>query len=261
MRFPFFGRSRRSRLRFPWRWLGYALILFVVTDALYLANIWPDWDTLAHGATPKSRFIQDYEEAAVENKSLPRLRWKPVPLSAISPPMRRVVVVSEDMRFYKHDGVDPEAIRDAIEYNWEKGKMVYGASTLSQQTVKNLFLSPSRDPLRKWHELVLTLAMEQKLRKRRILELYLNVAEFGPGIYGVEAAARHYWGVPAAQLTLAQAVSLAATLPSPRTNNPATRSRAFQQRRLRIERNMRALQEKETPTGTPRSAREHLLNV
>ncbi len=105
--------------------------------------------------------------------------------------------------------------------------MAYGGSTISQQTAKNLFLSASRNPLRKWHELLLTLGMEYHLSKDRILELYLNIAEFGPGIYGVEAAARHYWGVPAQHLTRSQAAQIAATLPSPKKHNPATRSARF----------------------------------
>jgi monofunctional biosynthetic peptidoglycan transglycosylase len=235
--------------------IALALTCFVA-DTIYLAVIWPDWDALARGATPKSSFIKRYEAEAAEDRELPRLRWRAVPLSSIAPPMRRMVIVSEDSRFWAHEGIDPEAIRDAMEYNWEKGKMVFGASTISQQTVKNLFLSASRDPLRKWHELVLTVAMEQKLRKRRILELYLNVAEFGPGIYGVEAAAQYYWGIPASQLSADQAVSLAACLPSPRLNNPRTQTHAFQQRRARIERHWRALEQKETPTeGTPSRGR------
>jgi monofunctional biosynthetic peptidoglycan transglycosylase len=251
MRFPFLFKQSRPRRRNRWRWVWYVVSLFVLVDGLYLYAIWPDWDALARGATPKSNFIRAYQAASADDRQLPRLRWKPVPISAIAPPMRRVVILSEDTRFYRHDGIDPEAIRDAIEYNWEKGRVVFGASTISQQTVKNLFLSSSRDPLRKWHELVLTLAMEQNLRKRRILELYLNVAEFGHGIYGVEAAARYYWGIAARDLSVDQAVSLAASLPSPKLHNPRTQTRAFQQRRSRIERHMRVLQQQETPTKTP----------
>ncbi len=123
-----------------------------------------------------------------------------------------------------------------MEYNLSKQRMVYGASTISQQTVKNLFLSPSRDPLRKWHELVLTLGMERNLSKQRILEYYLNVAEFGRGIYGVDAAARHYWDVPVYRLGRREAIELAATLPSPVRHNPATRTRAFNKRVQRINR-------------------------
>ena len=123
-----------------------------------------------------------------------------------------------------------------MEYNLSRKKLVYGASTISQQTVKNIFLSPSRNPLRKWHELVLTIGMERNLSKERILEQYLNVAEFGRGLYGVDAAARYYWGIPASALTSSQAVELAAPLPSPTRNNPKTRTRSFQNRVKKIRR-------------------------
>lgn len=237
------GLSRRGKTRRSWTWLrgllAVALIALVV-DALYLAAIWPDWQRLAGGAVPKSRFIRNYEAAHAQDPTLPRLRWKPVPLAHIAPVMRRAVVVAEDSRFWRHEGVDTEAIRGAMEYNLEQGRVVYGASTISQQTTKNLFLSGTRDPLRKWHELVLTLAMERKLRKARILEIYLNVAEFGPGVFGVEAASRLYFGIPAAELSTAQAVSLAASLPSPRLHNPATATRTYEKRRQRIERHLAA---------------------
>ena len=121
-----------------------------------------------------------------------------------------------------------------MDSNLELGKFRYGGSTISQQTIKNLYFSSARNPLRKWHELVLTLAMEMKVSKQRILTTYLNIAEFGEGIYGVEAAAQYYWHVPANQLDDYQAAQLAATLPSPKKNNPQTRTRYFTQRVERI---------------------------
>lgn len=243
-----FRRRRRSRantrssaLRRLWRWMMLALLLAIGADVLYLAWLWPDWRALADGPVLKSAFIQAYEARRASDRHLPPLRWRPVALARISAEMRRAVVVAEDSRFYQHRGVDFTALRDAIEHNWERGKITHGASTISQQTVKNLFLNPSRNPLRKWHELVLTLAMESRLDKRRILELYLNVAEFGPGIYGVEAAANTYWGTTAAELTLEQAVELAATLPSPTDHNPVRRTPRFQQRRAKILHHLSAL--------------------
>lgn len=233
-----FHRRRRPattpRRRRLWRRLALLALLALGADALYLAWIWPDWDQLAGGPVPKSSFIRAYQDRRGQEHSLPPLRWQPVPLARIAPALRRAAIVAEDSRFYSHDGVDLIALREAMEYNWEQGKARRGASTISQQTVKNLFLSPSRNPLRKWHELVLTWAMENNLRKRRILELYLNVAEFGPGIYGAEAAAGAYWGIPAAALDLEQAVELAASLPSPARHNPASRTPQFLQRRARI---------------------------
>lgn len=125
-----------------------------------------------------------------------------------------------------------------MDHNIEKLEMKYGASTISQQTVKNMFFSASRDPLRKWHELIFTISMEFFVPKKRILETYLNIAEFGPGIYGVEAASRRYWGIPASKLSPRQATELAATLPSPKKHNPQTRSRYFKRRANKIQRHM-----------------------
>ncbi len=150
--------------------------------------------------------------------------------------MIRAVIVAEDARFYEHEGIDIEALKEAMEYNLSVKRLVYGGSTISQQTVKNVFLSPSRNPLRKWHELLLTIGMERILSKKRVLEHYLNVAEFGRGIYGVDAAARYYWGIPASRLTNRQSIELAATLPSPVKNNPKTRTESFHKRTKKIRR-------------------------
>jgi len=150
--------------------------------------------------------------------------------------MTRAVIVAEDARFYSHNGVDVDALKAAMERNLSEKKFLLGGSTISQQTVKNLFLDVSRNPLRKWHELVLTLGMERALSKKRILEIYLNVAEFGLGIYGADAAARFYWGIPAARMSNQQCIELAATLPSPVRNNPGTRTRSFNNRVGRIRR-------------------------
>lgn len=219
-------------LRWSWR----ILLLLVVIDTGYLIGVWPDWERYRSGPIQGSNFIRVYEVERQQHSAWPRLRWNPVPIESIPNNMIRAVIVAEDSRFYEHDGVDLEALRQAIEYNLSEQRMAYGASTISQQTVKNIFLSPSRDPLRKWHELVLTLGMERNLPKKRILEHYLNVAEFGRGVYGVEAAARHYWGIPVYQLSNRQAIELAATLPSPVKNNPDTRTRSFQKRVRKIHR-------------------------
>ena len=212
------------------------MLLLVLVDAAYLAWIWPDWDEYRQGPIQRSSFMLDYEAARRQQPGWPELRWQPVALGQIPRHLVRAVIVAEDSRFYQHEGVDLEALKQAMEYNLSKKRLAYGASTLSQQTVKNLFLSPSRDPLRKWHELVLTLGMERNLSKRRILEHYLNVAEFGRGIYGVEAAARYYWNVPVARLTWRESIELAATLPSPVANNPRSNTRAFRRRVDKIRR-------------------------
>ena len=235
---------RPVRRRRGWRrlgvWAARALVVAAVADLAYIAHLWPDWERLAKGPVPESRFMHRYEAQRRQEGRTVHLEWIPVAYSQIAPPMRRAAVVAEDSRFYRHNGLDTQAIREAIEYNLRAGRIRLGASTISQQTAKNLFLSASRDPLRKWHELLLTLAMEHHLSKRRILEIYLNVAEFGSGIYGVEAAARHYWGIPASRLSPSQAMQLAATLPNPRADNPDTRTAAFKRRYAKIHRHMAA---------------------
>lgn len=224
------------------RYLLIALAVVVLIDSLYLAIIWPDWEELAEGPVPKSQFILRYEAQREKDRKLPPLRWQPVNLKSIASIMGKAAIAAEDSRFYEHEGIDTEAIQEAMEKNIEKGKVVAGASTISQQTVKNMFLSGSRDYLRKWHELLLTWSMEQNLNKPRILEIYLNVAEFGPGVYGVEAASRYYWGIPASALSYEQAVQLAACLPSPKKHNPKTYTRSFQRRVATITRHLKSPQ-------------------
>ena len=215
------------------RWALRIALVLLVADLAYLAIIWPDWKGLANGAIPKSSFMQLYEDKSAE-RGWGALAWQPVALTRIPAHMQRAVIVAEDSRFYEHSGFDLIAIQDAIDYNLERGELAFGASTITQQTVKNLYLSPSRNPLRKWHELFLTGGIEVNLRKTRILEIYLNIAEFGRGIYGVQAAAQHYYGVNVEQLTPLQAAELAATLPSPVKRNPASRTELFQRRTQRI---------------------------
>ena len=229
-------RYRASRLRRALRWSWRILLLLALADAAYLAAIWPDWEQYRQGPIQRSQFIADYEDARKKKPGWPRLRWRPVALEKIPRHLVRAVIVAEDSRFYEHEGVDLEALKEAMEYNLSQKRLAYGASTLSQQTTKNLFLSPSRNPLRKWHELVLTLGMERNLSKRRILEYYLNLAEFGRGIYGVEAAARYYWDVPVSRLSWRESIELAATLPSPVANNPRSNTRAFKRRVNKIRR-------------------------
>ena len=219
-----------------WRWGWRLLLIALLIDIGYLYGIWPDWEVYREGPLQQSKFMQAYEDEQRRRDEWPRLRWNPTPLAQIPYAMRRAVVVAEDSRFWEHNGIDWQAFKEAMQHNLEQKRLVYGASTISQQTVKNLFLTPSRNPLRKWHEAWLTLGMEKELPKRRILEHYLNIAEFGRGIYGVDAAARFYYGIPVSRLQGWQAIELAATLPSPVANNPQTRTRAFQRRVSKIRR-------------------------
>lgn len=144
-------------------------------------------------------------------------RYRFVPLARISPHLRHAVIAAEDGRFYLHRGIDWEEIRKVWEQEIPRGRL-RGVSTITQQLVKNLFLTTY--PIRKPAEFLLAPAAERILSKDRILELYLNVVEWGPGIYGAEAAARHYYGIPAARLEREQAARLAACLPAPRTRRP-----------------------------------------
>jgi len=138
----------------------------------------------------------------------------------ISTPLKRAVVAAEDAKFVGHEGFDWQAISKAMEKNEKKGRVVSGASTISQQLAKNLFLSGERSWLRKGQEAVITWMLEATLSKRRILELYLNFAEWGEGVFGAEAAARYHFGVNASALSVSQAAFLAAILPSPRRYAP-----------------------------------------
>ncbi|MDH3327050.1 MAG: monofunctional biosynthetic peptidoglycan transglycosylase [Gammaproteobacteria bacterium] len=219
-------------------WSTRIFIVIFLLDTGYLIGIWPEWKWYVDGPIPQSQFIQQYQRDSWQDRSRPRLRWKTVKWEDIPDNLVRAVLTAEDSHFYRHDGIDTEAFKKAMEYNWSQKRFVYGASTISQQTAKNLFLSPSRNPFRKWHELVLTFAMEQNLKKSRILTLYLNVAEFGQGVYGIEAAAQKYWGVRAKDLTKTQAIELAATLPAPRKHNPRTRSAFFLKQTVKIKKNM-----------------------
>lgn len=142
------------------------------------------------------------------------------PLNHISPYLVKAVLIAEDDKFYKHEGFDFEAIKKAIEKNLKEGKLKYGGSTISQQVAKNLFLNPSKNPIRKIQEAILTWRIEKTLSKKRILEIYLNIAEWGEGIFGIEAASRHYFGKTSYALTPWESAYLAAVLPNPLKYSP-----------------------------------------
>src|ERR1043166_8474468 len=171
--------------------------------------------------------------------------FHPTPLAEISPVLQRMVIIGEDSRFRTHHGIDPSEIADALGADreggrgfprvliaaWRQRDKLRGASTITQQLAKNLYLSSSRNPLRKLKEAVTALRLELALPKDRILELYLDVAEWGPGIWGADAASRAYFGVPASRLSEEQAAELVATLPHPRTSNPTFRPERTLERR------------------------------
>jgi monofunctional biosynthetic peptidoglycan transglycosylase len=182
---------------------------------------------------------QRASEAAGQGKPVKHEQtW--VPYDRISPWLVRSVLAGEDSRFFDHSGFDWDEIQKAIEKDWEDKGFTRGASTISQQLSKNLFLSTSKNPLRKLHEALITWELERVLGKRRILELYLNIIEWGDGIYGAEAAARHYFDVSAAALGPDQAAFLSAIIPNPRgAYNPATHKKRVEHRKALIQRLMR----------------------
>ncbi len=199
-------------------WLAGRLLLlllaFYLFAALALAALrWVDPPfTAVH--------IERRLESWVSKDGAYRKRYRFVPLEAISPDLRRAVLAAEDGRFYQHRGFDWREVQDAIADGIGNGR-VRGASTITQQLVKNLFLTTWRSPVRKALETPLVPAAEWILGKRRILELYLNVVEWGPGVYGAEAAARYHYGVPASRVTREQAARMAAVLPAPLRRRPA----------------------------------------
>lgn len=198
------------------RWLlrgtAIALLVLVAWHAWIFARvIWWSW------ANPgETSFMALRLDELREKEPNARLRQQWVPYERISIHLKRAVVAAEDDGFVDHDGFDWEAIQKALEKNERRGRPVVGGSTISQQLAKNLFLSPSRSYLRKAEEALITLMIEAVWSKRRILEVYLNVVEWGSGIFGCESAAQRYYGISAAQLGPAQAARLAVMLPNPR---------------------------------------------
>ncbi len=163
-----------------------------------------------------SAFMQERLDGLQEKNPEAMLRHQWVPYERISLNLKRAIIAAEDGIFLQHEGFDFEAIQKAYEKNLEKGKFVRGGSTISQQLAKNMFLSGKKTPWRKIQEAVITLMLENVMSKRRILEIYLNKIEWGNGIFGAEAASRHYYGVSASALTAIQAARLAAMVPNPR---------------------------------------------
>ena len=198
------------------RWLGIALAALLAFVALvhgwYAAQIlyWR-WNPV--GETAFMRHRMD-ELRAKSPKAELRYQW--VPYERVSGNLKRAMIAAEDAKFVDHEGFDWDGIQKAMERNERRGRVVAGGSTITQQLAKNLFLSPQRSWLRKGQEAAITLMLEALLPKRRILEIYLNVVEWGSGVFGAEAAARRHFGVAASQLSAEQAARLAAMAPNPR---------------------------------------------
>ena len=207
----------------------------------------PDVQSLARH-NPTSTALIEHRLATASKQGRPTLKhWTWVPLARISPNLQRAVIAAEDASFFSHEGFDWEGIREAAVDNFESGEMKRGGSTITQQLAKNLYLSSERSLLRKAREALITRSLERHLTKGRILELYLNVAEWGRGIYGAEAAARHHFGKPAADLTPDEAAWLAAMLPSPLRYDPLRKTAFLTRRHQRI---LRWIHKVPTPSQT-----------
>ena len=215
---------RRVLRTFAYACLG-GLIATVAWSAFTWAT-WPDVGRLATEWPDTTAFMRLHEERRAADPSLPALRHRWARDAEISLHVRRAFVSAEDMEFFHHDGFSTSelevALREAL-----RGERFRGASTITQQLAKNLWLSPSRNPMRKVREALLTRSLEKHLTKRRILELYVNVVELGPGLYGVAAASERYFGLPAVALGEREAAMLAASLPRPSTWHPGVASRAY----------------------------------
>src|SRR3972149_2527242 len=193
-----------------------SLLAFVIIVLLYQLWIFLHVCWWINHNPSDSAFMQDSLEVLQEKNPDAELRHKWVDYKRISGNLKRSVIAAEDSKFLDHEGFDWEGIQKAYEKNLKKGKIVAGGSTISQQLAKNLFLSTRRTPWRKGEEVIITVMLEKLMSKRRILEIYLNIIEWGNGVFGAEAAARHYYQISAAQLSAEQAARLAAMVPNPR---------------------------------------------
>lgn len=198
--------------RLLWRGIIALLVFIVLYQGWVFLHVW--W-WVDHNPD-SSAFMEAQEEILQDKNPDAEIRHQWVPYNRISSHLKRALIASEDAKFVDHEGFDWEGIQKAFDKNLKKGKIVAGGSTISQQLAKNLFLSGRRTPWRKLEEAMITVMLENLMSKRRILEIYLNIIEWGNGVFGAEAAARHYYRTSAAGLGAEQAAKLAAMVPNPR---------------------------------------------
>lgn len=226
----------RFLLRWTWRVLLLALIALVALQFWFLVHIWY-WN----GHNPESTaFMRARLEILREDNPKARLRQQWVPYQRISGHLKRALVAAEDAKFVEHQGFDWDGIQKAYEKNLREGEIVAGGSTITQQLAKNLFFSGERAWWRKAQEAVVAVMLETVMSKRRIFEIYLNVIEWGDGVFGAEAAARYHYGTTAAALSAEQAARLAAVVPSPRRYGPGSDTAYLQRRTQTIMARMNA---------------------
>jgi monofunctional biosynthetic peptidoglycan transglycosylase len=219
--------------------LGAAALGFGLCAYAYLTL--PDVRPLRTTNPSITAFMKLRDEEALSKGQKPRRIQRWVAYGRVSADLKRAVLVAEDDAFFQHEGVDFEQLQESLEVDWAKGRFARGASTITQQLAKNLYLSPSKNPLRKLRELIIARRLEAELKKARILELYLNVIEWGDGVYGVDGAARSYFQKSAAELGPAEAALLAAAIVNPRVLSPAHPSTRLLRRQQLILRRMGAV--------------------
>src|SRR5438552_12388515 len=222
------------------RWLaGIAAVGFGCLAYVYI--MLPDVRPLKTSNPPITAFMVLRAREAQARGVAPRRVQRWVSYRQISPELTRAVLAAEDDAFWQHEGVDFDQLQESIEVDWARGRLVRGASTITQQLAKNLYLSPSRNPIRKLRELIIARRLEAELKKSRILELYLNVIEWGDGVYGAEAAAQTYFHQPAATLAPEESALLAGAIINPRLLNPARPNARLLRRQQLILRRMGAV--------------------
>ncbi|MCX5909813.1 MAG: monofunctional biosynthetic peptidoglycan transglycosylase [Deltaproteobacteria bacterium] len=206
------------------RWLFLFFFILIILTTIF-SVIFPNVSSLKRKNPSRTALMEYREEEWKAKKEHHKILQTWVPLSKISPYLVKAVLIAEDDKFWKHEGFDYDSIEKAIEKDIQAGKFKFGGSTISQQLAKNLYLSPVKSIWRKTVEAILTWKLERNLSKRRILELYLNVVELGEGIFGAEAASRHYFAKGSIDLTPLEAARLAAILPNPRRYDPTGNQR------------------------------------
>ena len=212
----------------------------------------PDVRPLKTNNPSTTAFIELRAAEARAKGRQPRRAQRWVAYRHISPDLTRAVLVAEDDLFWQHEGLDLDQLQESLATDWARGRLARGGSTITQQLAKNLYLSPSKNPLRKLRELLIARRLEAELKKARILELYLNVIEWGDGVYGAEAASRAYFGVGAADVSPQQAALLAAAIVNPRLLNPAHPSTRLIRRQQLILRRMNIVTPPEEPAALVR---------
>ena len=232
--------------------IGLAVVATVFAVLAYAYLTLPDVRPLKTNNPSTTAFIELRAAEARAKGHQPRRAQRWVAYRNISPNLTRAVLVAEDDLFWQHEGLDIDQLQESLSTDWARGRLARGGSTITQQLAKNLYLSPSKNPLRKLRELLIARRLEAELKKARILELYLNVIEWGDGLYGAEAASRAYFGASAADMSPQQAALLAAAIVNPRLLNPAHPSARLIRRQQLILRRMNIVTPPEEPAALVR---------